>query len=144
MNIVPSRVFSSASVQTDSLPPQTPLETTLVDVSSQPAVIPRSNRSPVQLPSPVSADHGRESYSDNLALPEEEDKDDVWFNLECISLHVRLIVFRYLKLNAASPQWTSVLQVALNLLFIHPYLRRARCRHRNLRKPINYLINLLC
>ena len=78
MNIAPSRVFSSACVQTDSPPPPTPLAVTLVDVTSPPVSIPHPNRSPVQLPSPVSADHGREPHSDNLAQLEEEDMDDVW------------------------------------------------------------------
>ncbi|KAF8810071.1 hypothetical protein BYT27DRAFT_7336859 [Phlegmacium glaucopus] len=77
MNIVPNRVFSSASVQTDSSPPPTNLEVTLVDVTSQLASMHHSNKSPVQLPSPVSADHGREPHSDNLAQPEEEDMDDI-------------------------------------------------------------------
>jgi hypothetical protein len=90
MNIVPDRVFSSASIQTDSPPPPTPLEVTLVDVASKPTSIPPPNNSPVQLPSPVSADYGREPHSDNLAQL-EEDMDDVWFNFECISLHVKSI-----------------------------------------------------
>ena len=85
MNIVPDRVFSSASIQTDSPPPPSPLEVTSVDVTSKPASISHSNKSPVQLPSPVSADHGREPHSDNLAQLEEEDMDDVWSNFECIS-----------------------------------------------------------
>ena len=92
MNIVPSRVFSSASVQTDSLPPPIPLEVTLVDLTSKPASIPDSNKSPVQLPSPVSADHGREPHSDNLAQLEEDDMDDVWFNFQCSSLHIKPVL----------------------------------------------------
>jgi hypothetical protein len=123
LNIVPDRVFSSASVQTDSPPPPSP-EATLVDVISQPAANPHSNKSPVQLPSPVSAD----PHSDNLAQL-EEDMDDVWFNFECISLHVEPVVFRYLELNAVSHRWTLVPLVplvVLNLLFIHPHLRRTR------------------
>ena len=126
MNIVPNRVFSSASVQTDPPPSPTSLEVALVNVISQPAAIPHSNKSPVQLPSPVSADYGRDPHSDTLAQL-EEDMDDVWFNFECISLHVKPIVFRYLELNAVSHQWTLVPLVALNLLFIHPY----HCRTRN-------------
>jgi len=86
MNIVPNRVFSSASVQTDSSPPLTHLEVALVDVTSQPASIHHSNKSPVQLPSPVSADHGRELHPDNLPHPEEEDTDDVWLNFECLCI----------------------------------------------------------
>ena len=124
MNIVPNRVFSSASVQTDPPPLPTPLET-LADVPSQPTPIPSCNKSPVQLPSPVSADHGREPHSDNLAQL-EEDMDDVWFNFECISLHVKPVVFRYLELNAASHRWTLVLQVVLNLPFNLLYIRRTK------------------
>lgn len=138
MNIVPNRVFSSASVQTDSPPPPTSLEATLVNVISQPAAISHSNNSPVQLPSPVSADHGRDPHSDNLAQLEEDDMDDVWFNFECISLHVKPIIFRYLELNAASHRWTLVPLVVLNLLFIRPYLRRTRNRHWSLQKAVNH------
>ena len=87
MNIVPDRVFSSASIQTDSPPPPS-LEATLVNVISQPAANPPSNKSPVHLPSPVSADYGRDPHSDNLAQL-EDDMDDVWFNFECIFLHVK-------------------------------------------------------
>ena len=118
MNIIPNRVFSSASVQTDPPPPPS-LEATLVNVVSQPAPNPHCNKSPVHLPSPVSADHGRDPHSDNLAQLVEEDMDDVWFNFEWISLHVKPIVFRYLKLNAVSHRWTLVPLVVLNLLFIH-------------------------
>lgn len=136
MNIVPNRIFSSASVQTDSPSPPSSLEVTLVNVISQPAAIPHSNKSPVQLPSPVSADHGRDPHSDNLAQL-EEDMDDVWFNFECISLHVKPIVFRYLELNAVSHRWTLVPLAVLNLLFVHPYLRRTRNQRRSLQKAIN-------
>lgn len=132
MNIVPDRVFSSASVQTDSPPPPS-LEVTLVNVISQPAANPHSNKSPVQLPSPVSAD----PHSDNLAQL-EEDMDDVGFNFECISLHVKLVVFRYLESNAVSHRWTLVPPVVLNLLFIHPHLRRTRIQRRNFQKGINH------
>ena len=138
MNIVPNRVFSSVSVQTDPPPPPTSLEATLVNVISQPAAIPHSNKSPVQLPSPVSADHGRDPHSDNLAQLEEEDMDDVWFNFECISLHVKPIVFRYLELNAVSHRWTLVPLVVLNLLFIRLYLRRTRNQRRSLQKAVNH------
>lgn len=137
MNIVPDRVFSSASVQTDS-PPSPSLEVTLVNVVSQPAANPHSNKSPIQLPSPVSADHGRDSHPDNLVQLEEEDVDDVWFNFECISLHVKPIVFRYLELNAVSHRWTLVPLVVLNLLFIHPYLLRTRNQRLSLQKAINH------
>jgi hypothetical protein len=140
MNIVPNRVFSSASIQTDS-PPPTSLEVTLVNVISQPADNPHSNKSPVQLPSPVSADYGRDSHPDNLAQL-EEDMDDVWFNFECISLHVKPIVFRYLESNAVSHRWTLVPLVVLNPLIFHPYLRRTRNQRRSLQKAINHRCQL--
>ena len=132
MNIVPERIFSSASVQTDSPPPPPSLEATIVNVVSQPAANPHSNKSPVQLPSPVSAD----PHSDNLAQL-EEDMDDVWFNFECISLHVKPVVFRYLESNAVSHRWTLVLLVVLNL-FIHPHLHRTRNQRWNFQKGINH------
>ena len=137
MNIIPNRVFSSASVQTDSPPPPSP-EATLVNVVSQPAANPHSNNSPVHLPSPVSADHGRDPHSDNLTQLVEEDMDDVWFNFEWISLHVKPIVFRYLELNAVSHRWTLAPLVVLNLLLIHPYLRRTRNQRRNIQKATNH------
>lgn len=132
MNIVPDRIFSSASVQTDSPSPPSP-EATLVDVNSQPAANPHSNKSPVQLPSPVSAD----PHSDNLAQL-EEDMDDVWFNFECISLHVKPVVFRYLELNVVSHRWTLVPLVVLILQFIHPHLLRTRNQRRIFQKGINH------
>lgn len=89
MNTLPNRVFSSASIQTDFPPSPISLDVALPDEVSKPASIPHSTESPVQLPSPVSADYGREPHSDNLAQLEGEDMDDVWFNFECISLHVK-------------------------------------------------------
>ena len=136
MNIVPNRVFSSASVQTDSPPPPSH-EVALVDVISQPAANPHSNKSPVHLPSPVSADYGRDPHSDNL-VQLEEDMDDVWFIFECISLHVKPIVFRCLELNAVSHRWILVPLAVLNLLFIHPRLCRTRNQRRSFQKGINH------
>ena len=142
MNIVPNRVFSSASVQTEPLPSPTPLEVTLVDVTSQPASIPDFNESPVHLPSPVSADHGLEPHFDKFPQL-DEDADDVWFNFECISF--KLTVSRYLKLNGASHRWTLVLQVVLNLPSIHPYLLRINNQHQHHQKLVKWsLKNLWC
>ncbi|KAF8968318.1 hypothetical protein BDZ97DRAFT_1916158 [Flammula alnicola] len=65
LNAPTPRVFSSASVQTDPAPSPAPHE-----ISRTPQIplstIEDTDKSPVQLPSPVSADHAREVITDGL------------------------------------------------------------------------------
>ena len=83
------RVYSTASVQTDlfSVPEPTSLTPTLTP-SSLPTIplLVDAEKSPFQLPSPVSADHAQESISDTPGQTESEDTDDVCSTLSVPSI----------------------------------------------------------
>ncbi|KIM49515.1 hypothetical protein M413DRAFT_438701 [Hebeloma cylindrosporum] len=73
------RVYSTASVQTDLISVSEPTSLTpALTPSSLPAIplLVDAEKSPFQLPSPVSADHAQESISDALGQTEGEETDD--------------------------------------------------------------------
>jgi len=76
LNPTTPRVYSTASVQTDLFSvSEPPSLTPTLTPSSLPAIslLVDAEKSPFQLPSPVSADHAQESISDALGGEETDD-----------------------------------------------------------------------